>query len=182
MANEIIVLDIETTGLNPNHDLILELGMVKLNLDSGEITPIFDQVFKDPNLRAKHRNSWIFENGFMELEEIRNALPITDYFDEIQSLLNPYKGQITAWNREFDSAFLIKYGFDLGPDIPCPMKESVDYFKIEGNYGYKWPKAQEAWDILFPDTPKIEQHRGLDDSMMEAAIIYELYKRGQYKP
>ena len=76
----------------------------------------------------------------------------------------------------------IKYGFDLGPDIPCPMKQSVDYFKIEGNYGYKWPKAQEAWDILFPDTPKIEQHRGLDDSMMEAAIIYELHKRGQYKP
>lgn len=182
MPNEIIVLDIETTGLNPNHDLILELGMVKLNLDSGEITPIFDQVFKDPNLRAKHRNSWIFENGFMELEEIRNALPITDYFDEIQSLLNPYKGRITAWNRDFDSAFLIKYGFVLGPNIPCPMKESVDYFKIEGSYGYKWPKAQEAWDILFPDIPKIEQHRGLDDSIMEAAIIYELYKRGQYKP
>jgi hypothetical protein len=30
--------------------------------------------------------------------------------------------------------------------------------------------------------PKIEEHRGLDDSKMEAAIIYELHKRGQYNP
>ena len=103
MPREIIVLDIETTGLNPKEDLILELGMVKLNLESGEITVLFDQVFKDPKLTAKHRNAWIFENGFMQIEEIRNALPISEYFDEIQSLLDPFKGQITAWNRDFDS-------------------------------------------------------------------------------
>lgn len=181
MPREIIVLDIETTGLNPKEDLILELGMVKLNLESGEITVLFDQVFKDPKLTAKHRKAWIFENGFMQIEEIRNALPISEYFDEIQSLLDPFKGQITAWNRDFDSAFLLKYGFDLGPEIKCPMKESVEYFKIEGNYGYKWPKAQEAWDILFPDTPKVEEHRGLDDSKMEATIIYELYNKGHYQ-
>ena len=182
MPNEIIVLDIETTGLNPNEDLILELGMVKLNLDSGEIKVLFNQVFKDPKLTAKHRKAWIFENGFMEIDEIRNALPLAEYFDEIQSLLNPFKGRIVAWNRDFDSAFLIKSGFDLGPDVICPMKSSVDYFKIDGNYGYKWPKAQEAWDILFPETPKVEEHRGLDDSKMEAAIIYELHKRGVYCP
>ena len=108
-------------------------------------------------------------------------MPITEYFDEIQSLIDPFKGQITAWNRDFDSAFLLNYGFDLGPQVKCPMKESVDYFKIEGKFGYKWPKAQEAWDILFPTTPKMEEHRGLDDSKMEAAIIFELHKKGQYK-
>lgn len=182
MTKEILVLDIETTGLNPKQDLILELGMVKLNLDSGEITELFNQVFKDPKLTAKHREAWIFENGYMELEEIRNALPLSEYFDEIQSLMNQFKGRITAWNRDFDSAFLKNNGFDLGPDVACPMKGSVDYFKIKGNYGFKWPKAQEAWDILFPETPKVEEHRGLDDSKMEAAIIFELYKRDIYNP
>ena len=182
MTKEILVLDIETTGLNPKQDLILELGMVKLNLDSGEITELFNQVFKDPKLTAKHREAWIFENGYMELEEIRNALPLSEYFDEIQSLMNQFKGRVTAWNRDFDSAFLKNNGFDLGPDVACPMKGSVDYFKIKGNYGFKWPKAQEAWDILFPGTPKVEEHRGLDDSKMEAAIIFELYKRDIYNP
>ena len=175
---EIIVLDIETTGLDPEKDFILELGMVKLNLDNGEIIELFDKVFKDPNLTARHHKSWIFEKGHMEIEEVRTALPLSEYFDEIQSIMNPYKGRITAWNRDFDSKFLVKSGFDLGTDILCPMKNSVDFFKIEGNYGYKWAKAQEAWDILFPDTPKIEQHRGLDDSKMEAAIIYDLHKKG----
>ena len=116
----------------------------------------------------------------MDIEEIRTALPLSEYFDEVQSLMNPYKGRITAWNRDFDSKFLIKSGFDLGADFLCPMKESVDYFKIKGSYRYKWPKAQEAWDILFSDTPKIEEHRGLADSKMEAAIIYELHKRGVF--
>ena len=182
MGKEIIVLDIETTGLKPQEDLILELGMVKLNLETGEISELFNKVFRDPRLTAKHREAWIFQNGFMELDEVRNAEPISKYMDEIQGIMNAFQGSITAWNRDFDSAFLEHAGFDLGAPIDCPMKKSVDYFKIEGAFGYKWPKAQEAWDILFPETPKMEEHRGLDDSRMEAAIIYELFKRGQYNP
>jgi DNA polymerase III epsilon subunit-like protein len=182
MGKEIIVLDIETTGLKPKEDLILELGMVKLNLETGEISELFDKVFKDPKLTAKHREAWIFQNGFMDIEEVRNAKPISEYVNEIQEIMNDFQGLITAWNRAFDSAFLEHAGFNLGSPVECPMKKSVDYFKIEGAFGYKWPKAQEAWDILFPETPKVEEHRGLDDSKMEAAIIHELYKRGQYSP
>jgi hypothetical protein len=44
----------------------------------------------------------------------------------------------------------------------------------------KWPSAQEAWDLLFPKTTKIESHRGLDDSKMEANIIFELLQKGIY--
>ena len=49
MSDEILVLDIETTGLNPVTDYILELGMVALNLNSGNVTVLFDQVFRDQN-------------------------------------------------------------------------------------------------------------------------------------
>ncbi|MFC2126841.1 3'-5' exonuclease [Bacteroidota bacterium] len=182
MQNELIVLDIETTGLSPINDFILELGIVKLNLDTGEISVLFDSVFKDPNLTAKHRDAWIFQNGYMEISEIRNASPLSNYEDEIQEILNAYRGKITAWNRSFDSKFLEANGFDLGATVPCPMKESTNFFKIPGARGYKWPKAQEAWDVLFPSVRKIEQHRGLDDSIMEAKIIYELVQMGVYRP
>lgn len=180
MQNEILVLDIETTGLSTANDFILELGIVKLNTDTGEITELFDKIFKDPNLTAKHRRSWIFENGFMDIDEVRTAKPLSFYADEIQEILNPFKGKITAWNRSFDQSFLKSNGFDLGSDVACPMKISTQYFKIKGSRGFKWPKAQEAWDILFPDTHKIEAHRGLDDSIMEAKIIFELVKMGVY--
>lgn len=182
MNKEILVLDIETTGLRPNEDLILELGMVKLNLETGEVTPLFDAIFKDSKLTAKHRNAWIFQNGYMTLEEVRDSKPIENYSVEIQKILDDHSGCITAWNRDFDSAFLEKAGFNLGEAIDCPMKKSVDFFQIEGAFGFKWPKAQEAWDVLFPNTPKVEAHRGLDDSKMEAAIIFELFQRGVYKP
>ena len=85
MNKEILVLDIETTGLRPNEDLILELGMVKLNLETGEVTPLFDAIFKDSKLTAKHRNAWIFQNGFMTLEEVRDAKPIENYSVETVS-------------------------------------------------------------------------------------------------
>ena len=100
MRKEIIVLDIETTGLKPQEDLILELGMVKLNLETGKISELFDKVFKDPRLTAKHREAWIFQNGFMELDEVRNAEPISKYMDEIQGIMNQFQGSITAWNRD----------------------------------------------------------------------------------
>ena len=62
------------------------------------------------------------------------------------------------------------------------MIDTTDYFGIENEWGYKWPKAQEAWDILFPDEPFTEEHRGLSDAQMEAKIIFELYQRGAYSP
>ena len=87
MKNEILVLDIETTGLSPANDFILELGIVKLNLETGVITELFDKVFKDPNLTAKHRNSWIFQNGFMDINEVRKAKPLSSYTKEIQEIM-----------------------------------------------------------------------------------------------
>ena len=184
MKNEIIVLDIETTGFNEREDLILELGIVKLNTETGEITELFDEVFKSPKLKEKHKKAWIFVNGYMNPNELKDAKPFSEYKDEIQAILDPFKGYITAWNRDFDSKFLRANGVTLGDSPGCPMKVSTNHFKIKkprGN-GYKWATAQEAWDRMFPKVKKIEEHRGLDDSIMEAKIIYNLIQEGVYTP
>ena len=44
----------------------------------------------------------------------------------------------------------------------------------------KWPKVEEAWEHFFPDVAYIEQHRGADDAVHEAKIVYELYKIGVF--
>lgn len=185
MAN-LLIVDIETTGFSKTNDQILELGIVDLNLETGEIKHLFDKVFKSHKLTSNHRKAWIFENGFMTLEEVRQASDIVHSKNEISLIFQNYKNRITAWNRAFDSGFLTANGFALGQNPGCPMIESTDFFKLPkknpNHKGFKWPSAQEAWDILFPDTPRIEKHRGLDDADMEARIIYELYKRGVYKP
>ncbi len=63
MSKEILVLDIETTGLQTNEDLILELGMVKLNLETGEITTLFDAVFKDERLTTRTERRGFSKTG-----------------------------------------------------------------------------------------------------------------------
>jgi hypothetical protein len=119
----------------------------------------------------------------MTHEDVRNSENLGFHFKTIQSIFDNYLGEICAWNRAFDAEFLKSRGFNLGKDIKDPMKESAAFFNLphkNGGFG-KWPSAQEAWDILFPRTAKIELHRGLDDSKMEAKIIFELIKKGIYK-
>ncbi len=184
LDNRLLVVDIETTGFSQAKDFILELGIVSLNLDDGSIEHLFDETFSHPSMTAKHRSAWIFGNSDLTVAEVRESETLKYYFDEIQAIFHDYAGRITAWNRDFDVRFLEYHGFRLGPSIPCPMKESTSYFKLEkakGN-GYKWPKAQEAWDFLFPLTPRVEAHRGLDDADYEAHIIHSLYKKGIYCP
>jgi len=182
--SKLLVIDIETTGFNHQSDCILELGVVELDLETGNITELLDVQLKETHLSAKHHTAWIFENGFMSHEDVRTANSLQTHFDEIQNIFNNYLGRICAWNRSFDVDFLKSRGFDLGKDIDDPMKISAEFFNIpypNGKRFGKWPSAQEAWDSLFPETKKIELHRGLDDAKMEAKIIFELVKKDIYK-
>jgi DNA polymerase III epsilon subunit-like protein len=182
LKGKLLVVDIETTGFSHSKDGIVELGICELCLETGKTTKLFDRVFQSSKLTKKHNEAWIFTQGYMTVEEVRGQPDISFYAAEIQGIFDQYKGRVTAWNRVFDVGFLGSREFDLGKDISCPMKDSTNFFKIKGPKGFKWPKAQEAWDLLFPDTPRTELHRGYDDAQMEAMIIYELIKKGAYKP
>ena len=157
MKNKLLVLDIETTGFNHKDDCILELGIVELDLKTGEIKTLFDEQFQELHLRAKHLNAWIFENKFMKHEDVRGKKDIKEHASRIQLILDLYKDRVTAWNRPFDIDFLTSRGFDFGKELDDPMRVSTEFFKIpfKNNYkpgfvsadqNYKWASAQEAWD------------------------------------
>jgi len=167
---KILVLDIETTGLSSRKNEILELGMVELDLETGDTKPLFDKVFKSPNLRASDHNAWIFENGFMKIEEVRDAKPISEYQEEIQTMFNKYK-YVSAWSSSFDFGFLEQDGFIIKGKLPCPMKTSAEWFAIPNKWGKlgKWASVDEAWTRLFgEETEYKEIHRGYDDAVHEA--------------
>ncbi len=61
------------------------------------------------------------------------------------------------------------------------MKISTPLVKARNTRGgIKWPKVEEAWKHFFPDIEYTEQHRGADDALHEARIIYELIRQGTY--
>ena len=184
--NKILVLDIETTGFLNKGGSIVEIGIVELDVDSGEIQIIFDSLCREEILSQKHREEpfgWIFRNSDLTPEEVRSAPPAMEVFDQVQALLNSYPLGCTAFNKAFDFGYLKDRGIQIN-ELPCPMILATDVCKLpnkNGFGGYKWPKVEEAFSHLFPDVEYIEKHRGADDAYHEAMIVYKLYTMGVFK-
>lgn len=62
----------------------------------------------------------------------------------------------------------------------CTMKSSTDFCKIPGPYGYKWPKLEELYSILF--NASFNAHNALDDIRATARCYWELISLGIIKP
>ena len=125
-------------------------------------------------------SGWIFQNSDLRFEEVLDAPSLVSQKEEIQDLLDRYR--VTAYNKAFDFGFLKDRGFQI-KELDCPMHLSTPIVKLpapNGRRGFKWPKVEEAWDYFFGDTGYIEAHRGLDDAIHEAKIVYKLYQMGEF--
>lgn len=168
---KILVLDLETTGLNPELDCIVEVGAVVLDLETGESRKAFHQIVRESSFSDSYKDSWVFQNTDLKYEDVLNSSPLDKL--ELQRLLDIYP--VCSYNTAFDFSFLLALGFKLNP-LPCPMKFLTPILKIENYYGYKYPKVQEAYNFFFPNNSYVEQHRALDDAIHEAEIIFKLSK------
>ena len=183
MAKNILVLDIETTGFLNQGGKIVEIGIVKLDLDTGNIVPIYNSLIKEQGLDASHTRGnfgWIFKNSDLNFEDVLEARSLESQKEEIQDILDSYR--VTAYNKAFDFGFLKDRGFHI-KELDCPMLLSTPIVKLPAAYGrkgFKWPKVEEAWHYFFGDTGYDEAHRGLDDAAHEAKIVYKLYQMGEF--
>ena len=179
MKNKILIIDIETTGFLPNGEIV-EVGIVELDIESGEKRIIFDKVFK-PNLTSLEQiaESWIVQSGYMTTDEIIKADSIEFHKSEIQRIIDAYPNGITAYNNRFDFDFLASIGIEIRRPLPCPMKLSRPMVKAIDSRGLiKNPNVEEAYKHFFPKSNYIETHRGADDAFHEADIVFELIKIG----
>ena len=184
MQNQILVVDIETTGFLNQGGKIVEIGMVLLDLRDGTVTTVYDSLVKEPGFDRSHTSNpfgWIFNNSDLDYNDVLDAPSLDVQKQTIQALFDKYPA--TAFNKSFDFDFLRDRGFRIN-DLDCPMKLATPICKLpktNGYGGYKWPKVEEAWEHFFGNTGYIEAHRGLDDAKHEALIVYELYKMGVFK-
>ena len=188
MENKILVIDIESLGFREKGGSIVEVGAVELNLETGEITEVFNSLVREDILSAKHRESseynWIFQNSDLTPEMVREAPSQHDVYPLFQEVVNRYTNGVTAFNRNFDIPYLESRGIKFRKLQPCPMLVLTNIMKLphkNGRSGYKWPKVEEAFPYLFPDVEYKENHRGAIDAKDEAMIVFEMYKRGIYK-
>lgn len=172
----ILVVDIETTGFLQQGGKIVEIGIVSLDLETGEVKDVFSSVCHErPITREEVEKSWIINNSSLTVDCVRNSPKLEDIRQEVQAIIDSYPEGITAYNNKFDFSFLEDRGFRMGKKLACPMLVGTDIIKLPGKgSGYKWPSVEEAWAHFFPDEPYVEEHRGLDDARHEAKIIMAL--------
>ena len=184
MNNKILVTDIETTNFLNQGGSIVEIAIVELDLDNGNIKVLLDTLCREKMLTAKHRKDpfgWIFKNSDLKIEDVRNASSFDSIKQKVQEIINTYQNGITAFNRIFDISFLQDRGIIFPKLQPCPMIVLTNIIQLPGKFGsYKWPKVEEAYKFLFPNEEYIEKHRGADDAVHEAKIIYEMFLKGWY--
>ena len=173
---KIAVLDIETTGFSPAADLIVEIGIVELCLETGDRRVIYDKVVREDGYGDGHRNSWIFFNSDLNHDDVMCASPVDN--EELSDIFSRYR--VTAYNKKFDLGFLKHRGFDFD-ELPCPMIAATPVCRIRNRWGgYKWPTVTEAYRFFVGDDGYVERHRGASDAMDEARIVWEMYKRGYF--
>ena len=186
MVNEIAIVDIETSGFQKQGGLIVEIGIVGLNLETGNVVNEFDAIVREEGFDERHSRDpygWVFQNSDLRYEDVLSANNLTDVLPEIQSVLNKYSLGATAYNKSFDFGFLRSRGLQI-KELDCIMLSATDVVNLPPNFGYntpKWPKVEEAWEYFFPQVEYKEAHRALDDARHEALIAYELIKLEKLK-
>lgn len=177
--NKIAVVDIETTDLKPEKGLIVEIGIVELDIETGDTKTLFESTIREPRFNRKLKYSWIFNNSDLNYEDVLNASDLSEIKLNIQQILNRY--HITAYNKLFDFSFLQSRGFSIRKELPDIMETAKNVCKIiKPNGELKNPKFQEAWNYFFPNKFYIEKHRALDDAFHEALVLFEMYQRGHF--
>ena len=182
---KILIIDIETTGFLNAGGKIVEVGICSLELETGKIEKVYDQVTHERGVTLEEvQNSWIIEHSDLTADKIRFSIAFDLQKDMIQRFINLYPDGATAYNNRFDFEFLESRGINFPKKLACPMIISTPILKLKkrnGSAGHKWPSVEEAYHYFFPDEDYVEKHRGFDDCVHEAKIVKKLFDLGKFK-
>ncbi|MBQ7836210.1 MAG: PolC-type DNA polymerase III [Clostridia bacterium] len=161
--DEFIVFDLETTGLNPHHCKITEIGAVKVK--SGEVLEVFN-TFVDPECPIPEN---IVELTGITDEMVKGAPKIKEALESFFEFTG--NRLLIAHNAGFDTGF-IKAAADL-----CEMPFENPYLDTVSMSRYVNPELKKhKLDILakYFDLGEFNHHRASDDSEMLAQIFFRM--------
>ena len=162
-----VVLDFETTGLDPEKDAVLEIGMVRLNPDGSEdrVSSLFDP--QRPIPRAITLLTGIRQEDCEGQPLLRDRLP--ELYDFVRD------GWIVGHNVDFDLNFMNAAGARLFPDRqfvdPSRILDTLELSRLLN----PWiPNHRLDTVVGFYGIPVVRQHRALDDAEMTAGVFRKM--------
>tara|TARA_Y100000034_G_scaffold89393_1_gene107545 strand:+ start:221 stop:697 length:477 start_codon:yes stop_codon:yes gene_type:complete len=152
-----IVIDLETTGLNPKKDKIIEVAALKVN--RGKILDSFVSLI-NPNIRLEDMR---FLNQDISDKDLKKA----PFFKEISGdLFNFLKGnRIIGYNVSFDKRFLV------ANDRKFDCLEYFDYLKFVKGLDYELENYKLQTVVNHFGIQKKPTHRALADAESLLGLI-----------
>jgi DNA polymerase III subunit epsilon len=112
--------------------------------------------------------------------ELQNVL---DHFHKLIRISQVLVAHNMSFDEKIVGSEFLRNGFQNSiPPMPkiCTMQSTTNYCKINGNYGYKWPKLSELHYKLFGFEFE-EAHNAMVDINATAKCFWELKKIGVIK-
>jgi len=182
---KILFFDTETTGLPKNwkapvHQLDNWPRLVQIAWQvyssNGDLLEEHDYVIKPVG--------FIIPAGASAVHKITTEKAL-EIGSDLLTILNIFSssanacGLLVAHNYSYDynimGSELLRNGLENSlyeKEHICTMNASTEFCKIPGPYGYKWPKLEELYDILFRES--FNAHDALDDIKATARCFWEL--------
>jgi DNA polymerase III subunit epsilon len=185
-----LIFDTETTGKPRNYNAsmtdvgnwprVIQLAWVFFNEDQSII---------DKSNSLIKPNGWIMptdkfwtDHGFSQETSMANGIEIVQALDLFIEKINE-SDFLIAHNMSFDyntlGAEMIRAGKRANKKVPrvCTMQSTIDFCKLPGRYGYKYPKLEELHTKLFGSNFD-GAHDAFADTMACGKCFFELVKRG----
>ncbi len=159
----VVVLDLETTGLAPGLNEIIEVALVRLE---GERKVAFQSLARP----SRPPSPFIQRLTGITLEELEEAPPLEEVLLQAYPLL---KGATLVFhNAAFDLGFLRPVLEGLGLELPNPVVDSIRLARraMRGLRRYGLDALSEVLEL-----PARREHRALGDAERTLAVVYEVY-------
>ena len=164
MIDSYVALDIETTGLNPAADRIIEIGMARVC--NGNVTDTYSTLV-NPGIKISDR---IIELTHIHNEELTDKPRINELIEDVIQFIGDYP--ILGHNVIFDYSFLKKAAVNNNLVFPSA---GIDTLKMARRI---LPELEHKKLDYLCEYLKIDpgnSHRALDDALSASGIYWKMY-------
>lgn len=159
----IVAFDLETTGLDPKSDAIIEIAMVRFD-ENGTLEEFSSLVNPGISISEEVENITGISNS-----DVANAPGFGDIRQKVADFIG--NDPVLAHNADFDTAFLTAYGFDFS------KRTVIDTFKI-AQLVFRREKSMNLSNLADASGYFHEgAHRALSDARATVAIYREALRR-----
>ena len=180
----ILIFDTETSGLNPQWNVILQLSYQIVDSDSWTTRKSVNHYFAWPENKARVTQEAIAVNGLTE--EVLSSKQLSIRKTALEEFVADKDSceLLVAHNLEFDKKFIIascreegvKYANSGWGQSYDTMKRMTSYCQIPKDWGsgYKWPKLTELADCLGIDYSQIALHDSSGDVELTKQCFWKI--------